>query len=100
MDQCHICMCHRTVAWASSVTYVPVYAIGLRELKPPGVYLASLEITPKLPRRIGNNTASLKASSGETHTGREESAWLGNGYYYAQMLTSYVVILYLQTFWH
>ena len=33
----------------------------------------------------------LKASSGETHRGREESAWLGSGYYYAQMLP-YVVI--------
>ena len=35
---------------------------------------------------------SLKASSGETHRGKEESAWLGSGYYYAQMLPSYVVI--------
>ena len=25
---------------------------------------------------------------GETHTGREESAWLGSGCYYAQMLPS------------
>ena len=33
-----------------------------------------------------------KASSGETHRGREESAWLGSGYYYAQMLPSYVAI--------
>ena len=30
--------------------------------------------------------APLKESSGETHTGREESAWLGSGYYYEQML--------------
>ena len=34
----------------------------------------------------------LEASSGKTHKGREESAWLGSGYYYAQMLPSYVVI--------
>ena len=34
----------------------------------------------------------LKASSGKTHRGREESAWLGSGNYYAQMLPSYVVI--------
>ena len=35
---------------------------------------------------------TLKASSGETHTGREESDWLGSGFYYVQMLPSYVVI--------
>ena len=29
-----------------------------------------------------------KASSGETHSGREESSWLGSGYYYVQMLPS------------
>ena len=31
MDQCHMCMYHRTVAWTSDVTYI--FAIGLRALK-------------------------------------------------------------------
>ena len=43
-------------------------------------------------RPMLNHHLILKASSGETHRGREESAWLGSGYYYAQMLPSYVVI--------
>ena len=28
MDQCHICMCQRTVAWTSNVTYVCDIELG------------------------------------------------------------------------
>ena len=35
----------------------------------------------KLPCRRGGADSTLKASSGERHTGREEIAWLGSGYY-------------------
>ena len=56
-----------------------------------GSYLA-WEICDTLRKCASGSLSELKAFSSETQRGREESAWLGSGYFYAQMLTSYVVI--------
>ena len=48
MDQCHIRMCHTTVAWTSDVTFVR--AIGLGELRddPDGFAFVTGGIKPAL----------------------------------------------------
>ena len=57
MDQCHIPMCHRAIAWTSDVTYVCV--IGLKGLTPTQqVDAQSIYIPWPFPPvwRVANNT--------------------------------------------
>ena len=60
------------------------------ELK--GLRATKGKVTPNQKTMKVNKEGNHRASSGETHGGTEESAWLGSGYYYVQMLPSYVVI--------